>query len=324
MNIAVTKDLSMHTLIHTVLSSDKFEQIVRNGEKGYYDKQEKVFVPTKFVGNLIKEIIDGPAVILGSNDPDSRYALCQVRINRALKTKFKTKPRNAYKRTIQRYISKEFLKLHANSSINFAALYIDLVGSTLMSMRLSTEHLTTIIGIFTQEMTDIVSAHNGYVLKYAGDAVIAFFPETDDFSTMCVNALNCAMEMKNLLQEGVNAAITKAGFEPLNIRIGIEAGANKIMLIAGDVDIIGFNMNIAAKVQSTVKPGGVGIGQNCYAALDKEGQSYFVPLKLDSSWKYKDSDGNPYKLYEYGDKKDEPSQKVTKEPDTKPKAKPQN
>jgi len=71
----VTKDLSMHTLIHTVLSSDKFEQIVRNGEKGYYDKQEKVFVPTKFVGNLIKEIIDGPAVILGSNDPDSRYAL---------------------------------------------------------------------------------------------------------------------------------------------------------------------------------------------------------------------------------------------------------
>jgi len=320
----VTKDLSMHTLIHTVLSSDKFEQVVRNGEKGYYDKQEKVFVPTKFVGSLIKEIIDGPAVILGSNDPDSHYALCQVRINRALKTKFKIKPRNAYKRTIQRYISKEFLKLHANSSINFAALYIDLVGSTLMSMRLSTEHLTTIIGIFTQEMTDIVSAHNGYVLKYAGDAVIAFFPETDDFSTMCVNALNCAMEMKNLLQEGVNAAITKAGFEPLNIRIGIEAGANKIMLIAGDVDIIGFNMNIAAKVQSTVKPGGVGIGQNCYAALDKEGQSYFVPLKLDSSWKYKDSDGNPYKLYEYGDKKDEPSQEITKEPDTKPKANPQN
>ena len=74
-------------------------------------------------------------------------------------------------------------------------------------------------------------------------------------------------------------------------------------------------MNIAAKVQSVVKPGGIGIGQNCYGALDKDGQVYFSPLKLDSSWKYKDSEGNPYKLYELIEKEEVTPSQPTNEPE---------
>lgn len=294
-----TKQISMSKLIQTVLTSDKFEKTIRSGDMGYYDVQEKVFVPAKFVQSLIKEITQGPSVILGSNKLDDYFFLSQVRIKRALETKFKTEKNKNYKQTILRYISKEFLKLHANSTINFAALYVDLVGSTLMSMKLSSEHLSTLISIFTQEMSSLVSIHNGYVLKYAGDAVIAFFPETVSFSQMCYDALNCAVAMNNIVHYGINQAIVNAGFEPLNIRIGIEAGSNKIMLIGGDVDIIGFNMNIAAKVQSMARPGHIGIGQQCYAALDSEAQNKFVQLPIGDSWKYKDSDGNPYRLYEY-------------------------
>jgi len=296
---AVTKQISMDKLIQMVLTSDKFQKTIKAGEVGYRDIQEKVFVPAKFVQSLIKEITKGPSVIIGSNNLDDYFFLCQVRIKRALETKFKTERSKNYKQTILRYISKELLKLNANSTINFAALYVDLVGSTLMSMKLSSEHLSTLISIFTQEMSSLVSIHNGYVLKYAGDAVIAFFPETESFSQMCYNALNCAVAMNNIVHYGINKAIVDAGFEPLNIRIGIEAGSNKIMLIGGDVDIIGFNMNIAAKVQSIAKPGHIGIGQRCYAALDQDAQSKFVQLGLSDSWKYKDSEGNPYKLYEY-------------------------
>ena len=295
----VTKQISMDKLIQTVLTSDKFQKTIKAGEVGYRDIQEKVFVPAKFVQSLIKEITKGPSVIIGSNNLDDYFFLCQVRIKRALETKFKTERSKNYKQTILRYISKELLKLNANSTINFAALYVDLVGSTLMSMKLSSEHLSTLISIFTQEMSSLVSIHNGYVLKYAGDAVIAFFPETESFSQMCYNALNCAVAMNNIVHYGINKAIVDAGFEPLNIRIGIEAGSNKIMLIGGDVDIIGFNMNIAAKVQSIAKPGHIGIGQRCYAALDQDAQSKFVQLGTGDSWKYKDSEGNPYKLYEY-------------------------
>ncbi|MGQ0376374.1 MAG: adenylate/guanylate cyclase domain-containing protein [Nitrososphaerota archaeon] len=297
--MSITSQTSMSKLIQTVFASDKFQKTIRDGDVGYFDIQEKVFVPSKFVPVLIKEITHGPSIILGSNKMDDYFFLCQVRIKRALATRFRTEKAKNYKQTISRYISKEFLKLHANSTINFAALYVDLVGSTLMSMKLSSEHLSTLISIFTQEMASLVSIHHGYVLKYAGDAVIAFFPETESFSKMCYDALNCAVAMNNIVHHGINRAIIGAGFEPLNIRIGIEAGSNKIMLIGGDIDIIGFNMNIAAKVQSMARPGHIGIGQQCYAALDEESQSKFVQLDLGDSWKYKDSEGNHYKLYEY-------------------------
>lgn len=296
-----TKQISMESLIDDVLASEKFKKIIRDGESGYYDIDEKIFIPIRFIPSLKKEITKGPSVILGTNNIDDYFSLCKIRITRVLKTKFKQGRSNPYKQTILKYISKEYLKNHADSTINFAALYIDLVGSTIMSMKLSSDHLSTLIGIYSNEMSSLVSMNNGYVLKYAGDAVIAFFPENGNFAAMCYNALNCAVSMNNLLNQSFNPALIAHNFEPLNIRIGIEAGSNKIMLIGGDVDIIGFNMNIAAKVQSMARPGRIGIGKNCFAALGDDAKKEFSPIDLGASWKYKDEDGNPYKLYEYND-----------------------
>lgn len=293
------KQVPVEKLILAVLNSEKFQKVVRDGQQGYLDLEQQVFIPTKFLPSLVKEITKGPSVILGTDNIEDYFLLAQARIKRAIQSKFKDHKIKTYKQNILRYISKEFLKLHANSEINFAALYIDLVGSTVMSMKLPSEHLSTLISIFSQEMSSLVSVHNGYVLKYAGDAVIAFFPETESFSQMCYNALNCAVDMNNMLHNSINQAISAAGFEPLNIRVGIEAGKNKIMLIGGDVDIIGFNMNIAAKVQSMARPGRIGIGQNCYSALDEDSQKQFAQIELGESWKYKDENGEPYKLYEY-------------------------
>ena len=270
-----TKQITIDELLKNILESEHFQKINKYGESGYYDIHEKIFIPARLIPNLISELTQGPAVILGSNKLEDYFSLSQIRIKRALRTKFKQSKNNPYKQIILKYVSKEFLKLHANTSINFAALYIDLVGSTVMSMKLSSEHLSILIGIYSQEMSSIVAMNKGYVLKYAGDAVIAFFPETEGFSSMCYNALNCAVAMNNMLQQSLNRAIVDEGFEPLNIRIGIEAGSNKIMLIGGDIDIIGFNMNIAAKVQSMARPGHIGVGQNCYAALDDEAKKEF-------------------------------------------------
>src|SRR4051794_31647536 len=58
---------------------------------------------------------------------------------------------------------------------NLAILNIDLVGSTKMSFDLPLDKLTTIIRSFAQEISIIISKYRGYVLKYVGDAVLAFF-----------------------------------------------------------------------------------------------------------------------------------------------------
>jgi adenylate cyclase len=59
--------------------------------------------------------------------------------------------------------------------IHLVILNIDLVGSTKMSFDLTIDKLTTIIRSFAQEMSIIISNYRGYVLKYVGDAVLAFF-----------------------------------------------------------------------------------------------------------------------------------------------------
>jgi hypothetical protein len=71
--------------------------------------------------------------------------------------------------------TQNILEQNAESKLRLVMLHIDLVGSTKMSLTLPIDRLTTIIRSFAQEMTNIISLYGGYVLKYIGDAVLAFF-----------------------------------------------------------------------------------------------------------------------------------------------------
>ncbi len=58
-------------------------------------------------------------------------------------------------------------------------------------------------------------------------------------------------------------------------------------------------MNIAAKITGMSKPNGVCIGQDCFSCIEKNIQNNFVAIDTkDIEWKYKDSQGNPYKVYQ--------------------------
>jgi adenylate cyclase len=60
-------------------------------------------------------------------------------------------------------------------------MYADLVGLTNTRMTLPVDKTVTIILAFTYEFSSIIGVMEGYILKYVGDAVIAFFhrPITD-------------------------------------------------------------------------------------------------------------------------------------------------
>lgn len=73
--------------------------------------------------------------------------------------------------------SEQFLQYHIGSKQIIVVLFVDLVDSTLIMRDFSVDMLSTIIQMFTQEMSIAISNFNGHVLKYVGDAVIAFFPE---------------------------------------------------------------------------------------------------------------------------------------------------
>ena len=103
-------------------------------------------------------------------DAETLIAQTQDRMWRALKRRYEydsnLKPAQA------------FLLNHINSKIPLVIMYVDLVGSTDMSMTLPVDKLVSIITAFTYEMSSVIQSHKGYVLRYVGDAVIALFPSS--------------------------------------------------------------------------------------------------------------------------------------------------
>jgi class 3 adenylate cyclase len=79
-----------------------------------------------------------------------------------------------YNTSIKR--GQEFLLNHVDSKLSLVIVYADLVGSTKMSMSLPVERMAKIIKAFLHELSSVVKSYNGFLLKYVGDAVIAFFP----------------------------------------------------------------------------------------------------------------------------------------------------
>ncbi len=100
--------------------------------------------------------------------------------------------------------SQDFLFNHVNSKVSLVIMYVDLVGSTKMSMTLPVDKMVTIIRAFTYEMTSTVRSYGGYVLKYVGDAIIAFFPASYNKLLACDKAVQCANSLISVIKNGIN------------------------------------------------------------------------------------------------------------------------
>jgi len=120
----------------------------------------------------------------------------RARVVKALKQK--TRQLHSYLES-----SDNFLRSRIGSRVHLVILYADLVGSTHLSVMLTLEKLTTILQIFAQEMTVVVANNHGYILKYVGDAIIAYFP-IDAASMSIRKAILCAMNMLIVVDHGIN------------------------------------------------------------------------------------------------------------------------
>ena len=75
---------------------------------------------------------------------------------------------------------KSFLKPLSGNTIRIAVLYADIVGSTKMTMYLSTQELEFVIKLFWEQISLTIEKHGGLVFKYVGDSVIAIFVNNND------------------------------------------------------------------------------------------------------------------------------------------------
>jgi class 3 adenylate cyclase/ferritin-like metal-binding protein YciE len=184
----------------------------------------------------------------------------------------------------------KFLLNHVSSKIPLIIIYADLVGSTSMSMTLPVDNLVTIIRAFTHQISHVVDSHNGYVLKYVGDAVISFFPGhvIKNKYSASDTSVECGKSMINAIKEEINAILNKIyGYPELFAKIGIDAGQNAIVQYGYEqlspIDILGYSMNIAAKITSLTGANKVSIGDNVYKSLDRKVQREFHEMMIDGN-----------------------------------------
>jgi class 3 adenylate cyclase len=229
------------------------------------------------------------------------------------------------------------LKKFAKYKTTFVVLHVDLVGSTKLAMRLPLDRLTMIIQAFNQEMSITVKAFGGYILKYVGDAVLAFFVvlpghKSETKVAACINAVNCAKYMIRIAREAINPILNQYNCPEINLRIGVDIGENAIIQSGWDIhpnirnrrinnkninishnkkqqhllvkkpvyDVLSYTISIAVKMTALANPNHLVIGEPVYNLLDDKQRSAFQRLNISPDiWSYvcRNSEGNIYSLY---------------------------
>ena len=268
----------------------RYAQKIISGRAGVYDNMTGQFIPAEMF-DLAKQ---------KTRDADSLLVERQSRVFRSLR----------YGMTFEAATAPadSFLRAHLYHKVPMIVLYADIVGSTNMSLTVPVDTLSSIIRVFFQETSITITEHGGYVLKYAGDSVLAFFPligtdaSTTEDEAVAREAIGCGKEVVTVIRQVINPILSEHDYPELAVRIGIDAGQCAVVLYGSDrkasyVDILGPCISLAAKMKSLARPDSVIASQS---VLDLLADENLLPLNVDiDRWNYvDDATGSIYKLYQ--------------------------
>ncbi len=136
-------------------------------------------------------------------------------------------------------------------------MFCDLVGSTALSARLDPEDLREVVGTYHRCWADLITEAGGFVAKYMGDGVLAYFGYPLAHEHDAEHAVRAGLS----LAEAAPKLTTAAGV-PLQVRVGIATG----LVVVGDLigagaaqeqAVVGETPNLAARLQALAEPGAV-------------------------------------------------------------------
>ena len=144
-------------------------------------------------------------------------------------------------------------------------LFLDVVGSTALSQRLSPEAVSAVMDGVLARGTTIVQAHRGRVLQYAGDSLLAAFGADAVTEDDAERAVRCGLLLTALGAELGVEVLAAHGHAGVNLRVGIHTGG---VLLGGGVDaagtIRGMAVNVAARMEQSAPPGSVRVSMDTW------------------------------------------------------------
>jgi class 3 adenylate cyclase/predicted ATPase len=133
-------------------------------------------------------------------------------------------------------------------------MFCDLVGSTALSARLDPEDMREIVGAYHRSCAEQITKAGGFVAKYMGDGVLAYFGYPQAHEHDAERAV-----LAGLALVGAVPMLKTTSGTPLQVRVGIATG----LVVVGDLigsgeaqerGIVGDTPNLAARLQALAEP----------------------------------------------------------------------
>ena len=140
--------------------------------------------------------------------------------------------------------------------------FSDVAGFTSISERLQPEELVDLLNRYLTAMTEVIFNTGGYVDKYMGDGIMAFWngllPQPDHAERACRCALGSVKRLREL-----NDDLVRRGLASLGARIGINTGTMAAGYMGSSqkkqFTVMGDNVNLGSRLEGANKAFGSSI-----------------------------------------------------------------
>ncbi|MCS3763125.1 ATP-binding protein [Bradyrhizobium centrosematis] len=138
---------------------------------------------------------------------------------------------------------------------HLTVMFVDLVGSTQLGRQLDPEDLRHVISAFSTAVTTVIKRFDGFVARFMGDGVLAYFGYPTAHEADAERAISAALEVGGAIANLPSAAGPSGR---LSVRVGIASGLVVVGELLGttamhETAAIGDTPNLAARLQSAAE-----------------------------------------------------------------------
>lgn len=171
----------------------------------------------------------------------------------------------AQKNSFSRFFPSEYLKFLAKQDVtevelgdhvskDMAILFSDIRSFTSLSEKMTPQETFDFINDYLQRVSPQIRAHNGVIVKFLGDGVMAVFPDRVE------DAIDAALAQIRALED-YNQQRQQVGEFPIHIGLGIHIGHMMVGIVGEENriqgDALSDNVNLTARLEGLTKYYGV-------------------------------------------------------------------
>ncbi|MGE5839484.1 MAG: AAA family ATPase, partial [Deltaproteobacteria bacterium] len=135
-----------------------------------------------------------------------------------------------------------------------------------MTEKLDPEEVKEIMSRIFGEIAQVVTKYEGFIEKFIGDAVVAFFGIPKAHEDDPIRAIKVAREIHEVAA-AMSPAVEKRTGKPLSMHTGINTGlvvTGEVSIEKGTHGLAGDPINVAARLSSLAKAGEILVGHDTY------------------------------------------------------------